>query len=639
MTKQHELARKWRTSKLAAAALTIMLLSFALIHSIESTTNQEFIPAIIADVADLWGEYGEGGHDAEVGFNGEKYFMIAQANAGENVVTWGSQNCPKGSGDQIKVFTAPSISGPWAPRGGTIETARITTCDPALFPIPTTWGVGSMWKYGKKWYATIEAGHRGGLEPDTFENDCLVTADDYKFYVYLISSDDGINWDPITDERRIIDGSNVDVTKIQYILSTSVIPTSHSRVGFFFWTRKGCGRPSRIGYGQIELEPGSNDQNGVAVYLLRDDGQYVLLPENGKVNFDVMKFKISHPENPRPHDAYLTSGLQVHLLTHHKYTQPGDFGCEERESKKVSRINWTPFTLTGLQDPRLVLDDDLIKETKSLNAIDQGPAFNPRNGGFGIIDPDVFVDVDGRTYLIDAEEYDCEFKGHGNLNIHLYELYAPKFLTYSETFTRPDEPNLTYDSMESVEPLEGHPLTLNSVIWTDYNMQLFRKQARPDDDDSSARADILINAAGAAKITLEANMMLKSPNRTLYLGFPNIKTGKFGNFGSTLWLEVKDTGSWSIKNRFGGTTYTISSGMFNEWNIGTVHNYKLIYEPGSHKKVSLYFNGSSTPTVANLTVPKPVNLSRVGFQFTRDVAANLDKWQAFADNFKVTLER
>jgi hypothetical protein len=72
MTKQHELARKWRTSKLAAAALTIMLLSFALIHSIESTTNQEFIPAIIADVADLWGEYGEGGHDAKVGFNGEK---------------------------------------------------------------------------------------------------------------------------------------------------------------------------------------------------------------------------------------------------------------------------------------------------------------------------------------------------------------------------------------------------------------------------------------------------------------------------------------------------------------------------------------------------------------------------------------
>jgi hypothetical protein len=651
MTKKHALDRKWRKSKLKLAVLTVMLLSIALVHStesIDSTTNQEFIPAIITDVGDLWGANGEFGHQPEVGFNGETYFMLAQANPGEgNQGIWGSVQCKiETPGDQIKVFTAPSISGPWEPRGGNIDLARITPCDGKDFPLPTTWGVGSLWKYGKKWYATIDAGHKNGLASDPIDGNCVElglenkeTPDDFKFYVYLITSDDGINWEPITHDRRIIDGSNVDEAQSQLFLLTTVIPTSHSRVGFFFWTRKGCGTPDKIGYGQIELNPGSNDPNGVAVYLLRDDGQYVLLPEDGKVNFDVMEFKIPGG-NPRPHDAYLTSGLNGQLLTFSRNVEPSLFGCpSEQKDQKVTKLNWTPFTLTDLQDPRLVIDDDWRNDSKEKNLIDQGPAFNPRNGELGIIDPDVFVDVDGRTYLIDAEDNDCMFAGHKFLRIHLYELNAPKFHTYSETFTRPNEADLSYDSIESVEPLDGHPQTLNNVIWRAHNMQLFGNKARPNSSDSSSRADIAINGAGALKVTLEAKMIAKSPNRTLYLGFPHKKTGKFGSFGSTLWLEVKDTGDWAIKNRYGGTTYTIGSGIFNNWKSNTRYHYKLVYETGSPKKVSLYFNGSSIPTVANLTVPKPVNLNRAGFQFTRDVAANLNTYQADADGFKVTIER
>lgn len=643
MTTQHGLAVT-KICLLLASALAFVSAS----HPTYGAPIDDFTPAMTADRGIMWGLEGEKGHHQEVGFNGEVYFMIAQANAGDNVAKWGEVDCAVDSpGDQLKVFIASKIDGRWEPRGGSIESARITPCDGVEFPLPTTWGVGSLWHHDGVWYLTVDAGHAFGLYPNLIKPPaCSSNADAFKHFVYLIRSNDGINWEPISRDNLIIDASNVDVSLAQRVLYTTVIPTSHRRVGFFFWTRTGCGFPARIGYGQIEPYPGSypdkvDRPKQADVYLLRADGQYVLLPKDGRVDFNLMQLDL--PRNPRPGDAYLTSGLQGHLLTHYARIQEGLFSCNEefidsKQNPKVWELDWTPFSLTDLEDPRLVLVNGQLP-VNQLYPIAQGPdsAFNPRNAIFR--DPDLFVDKDGQTYLFASGDTNCSYednpKKKATEKIHLYELATPADVTYSDTFDRPDEGTLVGLLLESHLPLEGH----HHTYWSAYNMQIFNSKARPGSTDSGARADIAIDAAGALEVTVEARMIAKSPDRTLYLGFPNRETGRFGSFGSTLWLQVDSDGIWWIRNRYGGITYSLASGILPGWDPTKRHDYKLVYRPGTPKRVSFYFQSSSIPVVADLQVPKPVNLDRAGFQFTSDVSANLDPLQADADDFRVTVQR
>ena len=315
----------------------------------------------------------------EVGYSNGTYFMLVQV-AGKRT------GCTTNH-DQVIVLTSSSVFGPWSPRGGSFSSARVTPCNTDPVFGMTTWGIGSLWQRGSTWYLTLDAGHGGDPE---------------KHFVYLVTSPDGIAWQPVTLDRRIIDGSPLE----QLILYTTVIPTDESRVGFFYWTGTGSS-PNNVGYGQIELEPDERGAaNGVAVYLLDSAGNYRLLPEDGDVDFDVLH--LWNSGNPRPGDALLTSGLNGTLFSHRVRIRPGLYGCPTPASNNlVTELQTSTFTLTGLADPKLVLCNGKLCD-RSPVPIAEGPAHNPRNGSPGIIQPDVFRDLDGRRYLFASVNTECD---------------------------------------------------------------------------------------------------------------------------------------------------------------------------------------------------------------------------------------
>lgn len=351
--------------------------------------------AIVTD----WGDLTTSGSHQEIGYQNGKYFMLVQ-----------ERGKPHGcltDHDQIVVYTADELRGPWS------LGPKITPCaeDPPNFG-PTTWGVGSLWKYGSTWNLTIDAGH---APPPT-------ETDEEKHFVYLIQSTDGINWQPITLSRRIIDGSPLN----RLILYTTVVPTGTSRVGLFYWTGIGTW-PTQIGYGQIELAPGAGDANGVAVYVLDTAGQYRLLPEDGRVTFDVMH--IGSSGNPKPSDATLTSGLSGQLFTQQSQNLGTSFvyeACDPPTSENDPSTTWISwvqtqgFSLTSLTDPRIVLCGNKLCDL-SPQLIVEGPAFNPRDGGNSFIFPDLFEDLDGSRYLLVSHDTLCKLT-FGSLRPRLFEL-------------------------------------------------------------------------------------------------------------------------------------------------------------------------------------------------------------------------
>lgn len=345
--------------------------------------------AIIADHGDMLGFHPA--YHQEVGYSNGSYFMLVQ-------VVGQKAGCTAGN-DQVVLLTAGSLFGPWSPRGGSYSSARVTPCDTDPDFGVTNWGIGSLWQRGSTWYLTLDAGHGGDSE---------------KRFVYLIQSSNGIDWPTVTLDRRIIDGTPTN----QLILYTTVIPTDKTRVGFFYWTGTGT-YASGLGYGQIELAPGPGDPNGVAVYLLDTAGVYRLLPEDGAVDFDLMH--VGPTGNPLPGDALLTSGVSGVLFTHRAYILPGLYGCPTAASdQKVTELQTSTFSLNSVVDPQLVLCNSKLCDQSPVPIV-EGPANNPRNGSPGIIQADVFRDLDGRSYLLASVDTECHFTFWW-LRPRLYEL-------------------------------------------------------------------------------------------------------------------------------------------------------------------------------------------------------------------------
>ncbi len=123
-------------------------------------------------------------------------------------------------------------------------------------------------------------------------------------------------------------------------------------------------------------------------------------------------------------------------------------GCPPDGSDMIDALITWPFTLTGLDDPRLVLCNNNLCDP-TVDPVG-GDLYNPRNGHPSLIQPDSFTDLGGRNYLVVSAGRDCNVG---------WQLLTPQlFETSDESALDTTSPDLS-----SVSTLTSRRVSPNSL--------------------------------------------------------------------------------------------------------------------------------------------------------------------------------
>lgn len=257
-----------------------------------------------------------------------RWVMLAQTGD-----AWGT-GCDSQVGDQVVVFVANAVNGPYHPRvwDGSGKPTRAEYRASAITPCQsgTNWGIGtvarSLWG---NYYLTLDAGIGG---------------DDHKFYVYMVSSTNGIDFPPVPDQARLIlDGS----TSNQLVLYTTLFPVGLDKMSFFFWHGTGGAYPTKLGHGVITVSPLKVYPPIYSVELRNSGGNYVTLTgPQFTLTLDDLRTdgKVWHPN-----DVHFDGGTP-YLFLFTRFGNGEGAGCSPSPDGKSTGFRYIPFsynTTTG----------------------------------------------------------------------------------------------------------------------------------------------------------------------------------------------------------------------------------------------------------------------------------------------------
>lgn len=308
-----------------------------------------------------------------------RWVMLAQTGD-----AWGT-GCSSQVGDQVVVFVADSVDGPYHPRvwDGSGKPTRSEYRASAITPCQagTNWGIGtvarSLWG---NYYLTLDAGIGG---------------DDHKFYVYMVSSNNGIDFPLVPDQARLIlDGSASN----QLILYTTLFPVGLDKMSVFFWHGPPP-FPTKLGHGVITVSTLKLFPPLYTVELRSSSGNYVTLTSpQFSVTLDDLR---NDGKNWRPNDVHF-DGSTPYLFMFTRFANGAGAGCNPSPDGKSTGFRYIPFsynTTTGhfinwLAGSTTVMESDA--PTIPL----------PWNSGTGALFP-TLVDVGTQTHFFWSNDLAC----------------------------------------------------------------------------------------------------------------------------------------------------------------------------------------------------------------------------------------
>jgi hypothetical protein len=198
-------------------------------------------------------------------------------------------------------------------------------------------------------------------------------------------------------------------------------------------------------------------------------------------------------------------------------------------------------------------------------------------------------------------------------------------LVYSDTFT------------SSSATLNGRIIEAGGVAWAGANLQATAGKAKPTGGTNRVLANIPINSAGAASISVKADMR-DNVSGWMFLGLPGASLGNMDQTNRSLFLEVARNGDHNIRSVTGGVITThYAGGTIPGWVINSTHAFELIYHVAA-KTVDIKMDGSPLVTGVSVGSLSPL-LQYAGFQGKRYSATQVFNVNDIDfDNFVTTVQ-